>query len=467
MLLAYVYKLNPSPKQAQTIERWIHLLRLQYNFRVRERTEAYEQARFPVMGNYCFIETQAECCPFACSLSKGALYGNPWTAKGKKRTPLAQQDANLVDMKQERPWYREIYHHVLQQMLKQVDAAFGRFFRGLGKYPKTKRQGKFRSFTYPPGDVAFKGNKVRLPGIGWMSFFQSRPFPNAFSIRSVTVRKKADGFYISVLLQDESVPDVPAANKVKTAVGVDLGIKKLMCLSTGQTIANPRFYQQMERKRSRLNRAVSRKVLGSRRRRKACQRLARLEQKVANRREDYQWKIANSLVKQFDLIVFENLNIQGMMARCKPKQDENGKYLPNGQSAKSGLNKALADAAWGSLKQKVKILSERAGVLVYEAVPHFSSQECSECGYVSPTNRDHEKFICEECGHHEDADVDAAKVILQRGLDGLGIYLEAVPRVPRKQDKSTPEEPVGRQGKSSALVGEPGNPKRVPAMGVI
>ncbi|MEG3955522.1 transposase [Microcoleus sp. herbarium2] len=120
----------------------------------------------------------------------------------------------------------------------------------------------------------------------------------------------------------------------------------------------------------------------------------------------------------------------------------------------------------GSLKQKVKILSERAGVLVHEAVPHFSSQECSECGYVSPTNRDGEKFICEECGHHEDADVDAAKVILQRGLDRLGIYLDAVPRVPRKQHKSTPEEPA-RQGKSSALVAEPGNPKRVPAIGVI
>ena len=62
-------------------------------------------------------------------------------------------------------------------------------------------------------------------------------------------------------------------------------------------------------------------------------------------------------------------------------------------------------------------------------MPDFSAQECSECGYVSPTNRDGEKFICQECRHHEDADVDAAKVILQRGLDGLGIYLDAVPRV--------------------------------------
>jgi putative transposase len=442
MLLAYTYKLNPSPKQAQIIERWINLLRLQYNFRVRERTQAYEQARFPHMGNYCIIETQAECCPLTCSVSKAALYGNPWTLKGKKRTPLAQQDANLVDLKQERPWYKEIYHHVLQQMLKQVDTAFGRFFKKLGKYPKTKRRGKFRSFTYPPGDVAFKGNKIRLPGIGWMSFFQSRPFPNGFKLRSITVRKKADGFYISVRLQDDSVPDVPVANQVKTAVGVDFGIKKLISLSTGETCANLRFYKRMERKRTRLNRSASRKVRGSKRRKKAYQRLAKLEQKVVNQREDYQWKIANKLVNKFDLIVFENLNIQAMSARCKPKQDESGKYLANGQSAKSGLNKAIADAAWGSLQQKVKILSERAGVLVHEVEPHFSSQECSQCGYISPTNRNGEKFICEECAHYNDADIDAAKVILRRGLDALGICLNAVSGVPRKQGKSTPKEPV-------------------------
>lgn len=150
-----------------------------------------------------------------------------------------------------------------------------------------------------------------------------------------------------------------------------------------------------------------------------------------------------------------------MMARCKPKQDENGKYLHNGQSAKSGLNKAIADAAWGSLKQKVKVLAEKAGVLVHEVNPKFSSQECSQCGYISPTNRDREKFICEKCNHHADADVDAAIVILQRGLDQLGINLDAVSGVPRKQGKITPKEPVERQGKSTALTVEPGNPQKL------
>jgi putative transposase len=444
MLLAYVYKLNPSTKQAEKMQHWLHLLRLQYNFRVRERTEAYEQVRAPVMGNYCIIETQAQCCPLTCSVSKGALYGYPWTAKGKKRSPLAQQDANLVDLKKERPWYGEVNYHVLQQMLKQVDAAFVRFFKALGKYPKTKRQGKFCSFTYPAGDASFKCNKVRLPGIGWMKFFQSRPLPPSFKIRSVTIRKKTNGFYLSVCLLDDAIPDNLSTPQIKTAVGVDLGIKKLISLSTGKTITNPQFYKQRQRKRSRLNRSACRKVLGSGRRQKAYQRIAKLEQKITNQREDYQWKIAHNLIQRFDLIVFENLNIQGMMSRCKPKQDENGRYLPNNQSRKSGLNKAIADAAWGSLKQKVKILSERAGVLVYEVNSKFSSQECSVCGYVSRNNRDKEKFICEKCNHYADADIDAAKVILNRGLEELGINLNAVSGVPRNQGKSTPKEPVAR-----------------------
>ena len=95
---------------------------------------------------------------------------------------------------------------------------------------------------------------------------------------------------------------------------------------------------------------------------------------------------------------------------------------------------------------------------MYEVEPQFSSQECSQCGYISPTNREGEKFICEECGHYDDADIDAAKVILKRGLNQLGISLNAVSGVPRKQDKITPKEPVARQGKSSALADEPGNP---------
>lgn len=165
--------------------------------------------------------------------------------------------------------------------------------------------------------------------------------------------------YISVRLQDDTVPATQFLNEahvsggkfppgtllVKTAVGVDLGIAKLASLSTGETIAGPRFAQKAERKRKILHRSASRKTIGSKNRRKAYHCMARLENRVTNKRSDYQWKLGNNLVRQADAIVFEDLNIKGMSARCKPKQDENGKYIRNSQAAKSGLNKAILDAS--------------------------------------------------------------------------------------------------------------------------
>lgn len=131
---------------------------------------------------------------------------------------------------------------------------------------------------------------------------------------------------------------------------------------------------------------------------------------IAKRREDYQWKQAKNFVNSADIIIFEDLNVAGMVRRCKPKLVD-GKYVANGQAAKSGLNRLILDAGWSDFKSKVKSLSSRAGVTVVEIDPRFSSQECSCCGYISPTNRDAEKFLCESCGHLDDADFDASKVI--------------------------------------------------------
>jgi len=288
-----------------------------------------------------------------------------------------------------------------------------------------------------------------------MKFYQSRPFPDGFAIRKTTVCKKVDGWYISVCLQDNTVPDAPQSEEIKTAVGVDVGIKKLASLSNGELVANPRFYARQEKKRKRLSRAVQGKQKGSNKRRKAYERIARLEQKVANQREDYQWKIAHKLAR-YDLVVFEALNVKNMMKRCKPKFDEEQqRYVKNGQAAKSGLNKAIQDASWYSLRQKVRVVAERYGVLVHEINPRHTSQECSACGYISPKNRDGEKFLCESCGHIADADIDAAVVILQRGLSELGISLGAVPGDTRKQDKSTPTEI------STGLLVEPGNCQKI------
>lgn len=433
MFISYTYKLAPSKAQTALMETYLELLRLQFNFRIRERSEAYEQVRVPKLGNYCDLKTQTECCPLACSVSPYALYGDPWgrnkkTGQSVRRSAYHQQSSDLANLRRDRPWYQQIHRCVLVEMLRQVDRAFQNFFtdqkkplkqrRGVG-YPRLKRKGRMRAFTYPPNKVQFNGNAVRLPGVGWMKFFQSRLFPEGFAPRSVTVKRQADGFYLSIRLKGNASTAIAALPTNGTAIGVDMGIRKLMALSTGETISNPQFDKQQERRRRIRRRRATRKVKGSHKRAKAYRQVAKLEQKVACQRDAYQWKAAHRVVDQAELIVLEDLNIQGMMARCRPKQDEQGHYLPNRQSTKAKLHRAIADAAWYEQQQKIKVLAQRQSKPVLAVNPKRSSQECSECSYVSPTNRSVEKFLCESCGHLADADIDAAKVILKRGLNRL------------------------------------------------
>lgn len=463
MLTAQVYKLKPSQSQVAIMSHWLDMLRGAYNFCLHERIAAYEQVKAPILGNLCWLDTQGECCPLTCSVNKNALYGEPWTKDGKRRSALAQQDACLPELKKARPWYKLINAEVLQMNLRRLDAAYQNFFKEGKGYPKPKRRSKFTSFSYRPGQVKVSGNRVKLPGIGWMVFHNSRPLPIGFKIRTVTIRCKSNGWYMSVRLEDESVPAVLTIDKsqIQSAIGVDLGLKKLASVSDGRLIPNPRFGKRLERRKTRLNRAASRKKLGSMNRRKAYQRMGRLDQRIVNQRCDYHWKVAHQLVRSAACIVFEDLNIQGMTARCKPKKNPvTGKYLHNNQAAKSGLNKAILDTAWGDLKLKTKAVAEKSGVLVHAINPKHTSQECSVCGYISPVNRDCEKFLCENCCHYADADIDAAVVIRQRGLEELGIYLPPVPRVPRKLAKSTPKEPVERQGKPLGLPDGPRNPQQ-------
>ena len=340
--------------------------------------------------------------------------------------------------------------------LRRLNDAFTRFFDGKGKYPKFKNKSKFRSFSYKPKQVKIEGNRVYLPGIGWMVFYLSRSLPVGFEIRTVTVRRKNDGWYISVRLENKDVPaEMPIdTNQVKSVIAADLGIRQLAALNTGELIANPQFAKKVARRKRIRQRAASRKVKGSKNRSKAYLLLAKLDQKVANQRDDYHWKIANKLCRLGDAIIFEALNVKGMMARCKPKRcPETGRYLKNGQAAKRSLNRVIADAAWGELKLKTKAVAAKLGLIVAEVDPKFSSQQCSCCGYTSPLNRDKEKFLCEECGYFSDADIQASQNLLNRGLKTLGIspsqLREVLPKVTLRSSK---------QKTSLGLPDEPKNP---------
>lgn len=197
MLIAYTYKLKPSKTQASTMTEWLNMLRAQYNFCLRDRIESYEQVKAPMLAEYCRLDDRGWCSPLTCSVNKTASIGYPWKNSGKRRNALEQHDANLPELKKERPWYKSIHANVLQMNLRRLNEAFQNFFEQGRGYPNFKTKNTFRSFSYKPGDVQIDGSWVNFPKLGKMRFYNSRPIPDGFEVRTVTLRLKSDGWYMS------------------------------------------------------------------------------------------------------------------------------------------------------------------------------------------------------------------------------------------------------------------------------
>lgn len=360
-----MYKLRPNVTQSDKMDNWLNMLRSSYNWTLADRIAQYNQ-QF-IQGNYCDIRTKAEACPITCFVSKNGATGEPWkdskTDKdGKPKNPRRSagdiQITALPELKKARPWFAEIDSTVLQQNIRRLDTAYKNFFdsvacpKGIGRgFPTFKNRSNFTSFTFTSG-IKIDGNKIYLPKIGWMRFFDSRPIPDGFVIKAVTVRKRQDGWYVSVRIEDKSVPDYipkPLA-EVQSVIGIDLGLTKLAHLSDGHQIDNPRFATNKKTRRTLKirQRRVNRKKKGSKNRKKAAQRVGRLHKNISDKRQAYQWYVANKIVsKKVDAIGLEDLNVAGMLRHCQVKVDEKtGRFLKNGQIRKKALNRSISDAAW-------------------------------------------------------------------------------------------------------------------------
>ena len=427
MLTNYVYKLRPNQAQDLKMSNWVDMLRSHYNWCLNDRITQYNQ-QF-IQENYCDIRTQSEVSPLTCFVSKNGATGNPWKdsktnfegkAKNPRRSAGNIQITALPDLKTARPWYNSIDSTVLQQNVKRLDTAYKNFFEGRG-FPKFKNRSNFTSFTFVMG-IKVKGNKIYLPKLGWMRFYNSRSIPDGFIIKACAVRKRQNGWYVSIRIEDKSVPDYMAKSlkDVVKVIGCDLGITKLVHLSDGYQIENPKFSRSKKAKRTLKirQRRVNRKVKGSKNRKKAAKKVGLLHQKISDKRQAYQWETAKKIVsRKIDAIALEDLNISAMKGRCRVKIDENtGRFLKNGQSRKKGLNRSISDAGWGELSSKIEYLAAKQGKIVIKVNPKHSSQECRNCGNIDKSNREGEKFICVECGYHEHADIGAAKTIRDRAL---------------------------------------------------
>jgi putative transposase len=284
-------------------------------------------------------------------------------------------------------------------------------------YPNYQRT--LDTFEYKPEQVKllsvrFNYATAYFPGIGNVRMHNSRDFSQIEEIRTCTVKRTTGGWVLSMLVDDGNVlPELK--EDVRSVVGIDVGVNKLIALSDGSFVENiqPTTNPRTARRLKIRSRAISKKVNGSKNKSKAYSKLGKTKHKLAQKRDGYNWQAAAKVVKTADLIAREDLKITNMVKRAKPKTDGK-RYLRNGASAKAGLNKVILDCGWGDIFEKIAWLAVKVGKLVIAVNPRYTSQQCPICGHTEKSNRDGEKFVCRNCGHTDHADTQASRAIANR-----------------------------------------------------
>ncbi|NEO31494.1 MAG: IS200/IS605 family element transposase accessory protein TnpB [Symploca sp. SIO3C6] len=383
MRISYQYRLKPNKEQRESIDNTLDMLRCQYNYQLAQRFDWYEQ-------NRCSIDR----CPLICYLPEL-----------KDRPNKTNQEKSLVQLKKDRPWYKKIHSQVLQAVSDKVDKAFERWLKSdcNGKKsgrPRFKGLGQYKTFTYKQFQQHhFVGNKITLSKIGDLKVVVHRSIPDGFVIKTVSVTKKADGYYVTLSLDDQTVPTIKPDFNANNIVGIDVGLIDFYVASDNTRIAAPKHLRKAEKKLKSAQRKVSRRKKGSNRRKKAIKKLGITHKKVADTRKDFHFKTAKKLLSKYDVIAVEKLKVKGL--------------------ARTRLAKSIHDAGWSQFINILSFKAVNAGLKVIAVNPNGTSQECSSCGHKVKKLLSQRTHNCPVCHTSLCRDMNAAINIRNRGTHDL------------------------------------------------
>jgi putative transposase len=342
------------------------------------------------------------CCRFvynyflACAKeNKNFNYNN----YSKKLTAL-KKDENYS-------FLNEVPSQPLQQSLLHLNNAFSRFFSKQASFPVFKKKFVNDRFTYPDGvklNPSF--TNFFLPKIGYMKFKTSKKYLKLLKthkFKSCTVKLEAGKWYVSILVEDNTVPQ-PLVSINKT-VGIDLGLKKYLVMSTGYSISAPNILNKLK-EIDRLRSYLSKKVKGSNAAKKLQTKIQRKQKYLNDLKEDFINKLVNYLIKNHDCIILEDLNIRNMIKKLG--------------SWKSSFNRLMTMISMYKFRQKLQYKAKIAGKYCVAVNPAYTSQMCSACGNLDKRNRKSQSiFECTRCGMSANADYNAAINIHNVGLKTL------------------------------------------------
>ncbi len=321
---------------------------------------------------------------------------------------------------EEYEWLCEVNSQSLQASLKNLETAFGNFFRKKTKFPRFKSK-KVNSDSFCcPQSVSIEGSKIFVPKFKeGIPFIKHREIKG--EVRSATFSKVPSGkMYVSILCE---LPLETPLKKTGKKIGVDLGLKDFLITSEGQRFANPRFLQQFLKELKIAQKHLSRKQKDSKRKDKQRLKVACLHEKITNSRSNMQHQISSFLVKNYDVIALESLNVKGMMANHR-------------------LAQAISDVAWSGFVSKLEYKAQWFGKEVVRIETFFpSSKTCSCCGHIkSKLTLKEREWTCSQCNTKHDRDINAATNILQRGItilsSGTDDYRHGAKIRPKKSIKA-------------------------------
>ena len=331
--------------------------------------------------------------------------------RGVTRNDLYKYCKTLSD-NPEFPWANKLNSQARQAHAERAWSAIARFFDHCKKqvpgkkgYPKFKKYQTRASVEYKTTGwklsadrktIAFtdkfEAGRFKLMGTRELNFYQLE------QINRVRIVRRSDGYYAQFMLDVERTEEREPTGHT---IGLDVGLNHFYTDSDGNTVENPRHLRKAEKRLKRAQRRASKKVKGSKNRRKAVKRLGKAHLKVQRQRRDFAVKAARCVVRSHDLVVLEDLQIRNMVKNHH-------------------LAKSISDAAWGDFRRWVEYFGKVYGVATVAVAPQYTSQNCSSCGETVKKSLSTRTHLCPSCGHVQDRDHNAAINILKKGLNTLG-----------------------------------------------
>jgi putative transposase len=311
-----------------------------------------------------------------------------------------QQKAELPNLKAACPEYTEVNAQVLQDVLLRVERAYQAFFRRVKQgempgYPRFQGQNRYHSFTYRQygahGGVVLEGGVLSLSKIGRVPLRIQRPLQG--TPKTVTLSKEADGWYVSFSCAQVPTEPLPMTERER---GIDIGLKVFLVTAEGEIVENPRYSRKGAKGLAKAQKRVSKRKKGSKRWWKAVAQCGKKHQKVRRQRMDFHHKTALALVRPYDVLYLEDLQVHNM-------------------GRNHHLAKSISDAGWAQFRPILTSKAAYAGKWVVAVPAQYPSQDCSGCGERVPKSLSVRTPVCPSCGLVIDRDENAALNILRAG----------------------------------------------------